>query len=251
MLILLFADRRGDLRVVLTVRSHLLRTFAGHVALPGGRADFLTETPFDTARREAFEEIGLPLESEQFPPPFSVEHLTELPCSLARTALGVRPCVAFLKDGSAALQGTDVEDNLIPRLEENEVASIFTVPLERFMSRRYTPLPGATEADENWYSGSWIKWNGTSWRAHEFQAPVWEKTTLRKYRVWGMTGRIMVDVARIAYGRDPDFAHNEEFGDEHMVRELHARGEMGEEAARKKDKGLAKREEVEVKKGNL
>jgi hypothetical protein len=39
-LVLLFADRRGDLRVVLTLRSPLLRTFAGQVALPGGKADF-------------------------------------------------------------------------------------------------------------------------------------------------------------------------------------------------------------------
>lgn len=35
-LLLLFADRRGDLRVVLTVRSAKLKSFAGHVAFPGG-----------------------------------------------------------------------------------------------------------------------------------------------------------------------------------------------------------------------
>ena len=55
-LILLFADRRGDLRVVLTIRSSGLKNYAGQAALPGGKSDTMQETPWLTARREAFEE---------------------------------------------------------------------------------------------------------------------------------------------------------------------------------------------------
>jgi peroxisomal coenzyme A diphosphatase NUDT7 len=44
-LILLYADRRGDLRVVITMRAASLRNFAGHAAFPGGKADTLQETP--------------------------------------------------------------------------------------------------------------------------------------------------------------------------------------------------------------
>lgn len=57
-------------------------------------------------------------------------------------------------------------------------------------------------------------------------APVWERATLRTYRVWGMTARIMVDTARIAYGHDPEFEHNTEIGDEVIVTEMQNAGDM-------------------------
>jgi 8-oxo-dGTP pyrophosphatase MutT (NUDIX family) len=44
-LVLLFADRWGDLRVVVTMRAASLRSFSGHAALPGGKADSKEETP--------------------------------------------------------------------------------------------------------------------------------------------------------------------------------------------------------------
>ena len=37
------------------------------------------------------------------------------------------------------------------------------------------------------------------------------------YRVFGLTARILVDAARIAYGRDPDFEFNEGIGEEELV----------------------------------
>jgi len=224
-LVLLFADRRGDLQVVLTLRSSKLRTFAGQVALPGGKADYLSETPVQTARREAWEEIGLPLDSNRLPKPFTIEHLTELPCSMARTALAVRPCVAFLKDESPN-RLADVEDLLIPKLQETEVDSVFAVSLERFLDR--TISVRGQEKQETWYQGHWTNWNGKQWRMHEFQAPVWEKTTLRKYRIWGMTARIMVDVARIAYGKDPEFDFSQHIGDEEMLVEQRKSGGLEE-----------------------
>lgn len=229
-LILLFADRRGDLRVVLTLRSAFLRTFAGQVALPGGRADYLEETPAQTARREAYEEIGLPLDQHHtLPAAFTVEHLTELPCSLAKTVVAVRPCVAFLRDNSPG-QTADVEDSLMPKLQEAEVASVFTVLLERFLMNTY-PLrvPGQDTVEERkWNDGKWLDSFGKPWRMQEFMAPIWEKTTLKTYRIWGMTGRIMVDVARIAYGRDPEFEFNTEFGDEEIIWHLHNDNQMKE-----------------------
>lgn len=44
-LILLYPDRWGDLRVVITMRAASLRSFSGHAALPGGKADTTEETP--------------------------------------------------------------------------------------------------------------------------------------------------------------------------------------------------------------
>lgn len=116
----------------------------------------------------------------------------------------------------------------MPRLQETEVASLFTVMLERFLHSTYPHrIPGTDRFEEKeWHTGQLLDWNGRGWWAQEFMAPVWEKATLRTYRVWGMTARIMVDTARIAYGHDPEFPYNTEFGDEMIVAEMQKAGEM-------------------------
>ncbi|OTA39241.1 hypothetical protein BTJ68_00806, partial [Hortaea werneckii EXF-2000] len=137
-LILLFADRAGDLRVVLTIRSSNLKSYSGQAALPGGKADTLNETPFQTARREAFEEIGLPLEKEHLPTGYEIEHLTELPANLAMTELGVRPCVAYLKtpEPFAGNRSPNAARDLLPKLDAKEVAAVFTAPFFNFLRER-------------------------------------------------------------------------------------------------------------------
>ena len=40
---------------------------------------------------------------------------------------------------------------------------------------------------------------------------------LERYRVFGMTARMLVDAARTAYGEEPEFEHNTHFGDEDMI----------------------------------
>ena len=49
---------QGEMHVILTRRAHTLRTHAGEVSFPGGRAE-PGEDAFTTAAREAHEEIGL------------------------------------------------------------------------------------------------------------------------------------------------------------------------------------------------
>jgi 8-oxo-dGTP pyrophosphatase MutT (NUDIX family) len=41
-----------------------------------------------------------------------------------------------------------------------------------------------------------------------------------RYRVFGMTARILVDCARVAYGEEPEYEHNSHFGDEEMMDRL-------------------------------
>ncbi|RPA86917.1 hypothetical protein BJ508DRAFT_372629 [Ascobolus immersus RN42] len=123
-LLLLYPSRTGTLRVVLTQRSSHLRSFPNQVALPGGHAE-PGETAFQTARREAWEEIGLPLgkefwvrrngsrsvlEGEQHERGddhldgkgrdgrirMRIEELGELECNVARNGKVVRPCVAVM-----------------------------------------------------------------------------------------------------------------------------------------------------------
>jgi 8-oxo-dGTP pyrophosphatase MutT (NUDIX family) len=273
-LILLFADRRGDLRVILTIRSAKLRNYAGQAALPGGKADFDSETAWQTARREAEEEIGLPCNDAGLPKGYTVEALTELPLNLAMTELGVRPCVAWLKTSNPS---SDIAKELLPKLDAREVAAVFTAPFEQFLKQT-----DQDAAEGDWYRGAWHSWYHEPWRMHMFHVPVSAKTVFKsseaentgldaetapcspaskapvlladraaqafgtqdtqpteqrnvkhkdaldmpRYRVFGMTARILVDAARVAYGREPEFEHNSHFGDEDMIARLMKMGRL-------------------------
>ncbi|KAK3671206.1 8-oxo-dGTP diphosphatase [Recurvomyces mirabilis] len=288
-LILLFADRRGDLRVVLTIRSTGLRNYSGQAALPGGKADSLQETPFYTARREAFEEIGLAMSDHKLPIGYEVEHLAELPTNLAMTELGVRPCVAFLKTPppSPRNQNPDAARDLLPKLDAKEVAAVFTAPFSNFLRERDLDEEARKTVPGEWYKGSWHSWHETAWRMHQFFVPVNPSSVFLadhkprqprvaeeqlsettgaemlppkpqskspasksaqsslqpplprsfyknaddplqqpRYRVFGMTARILVDCARVAYGEEPEFEHNSHFGDEDMIERLISIGRL-------------------------
>ncbi|RYP24743.1 hypothetical protein DL765_000289 [Monosporascus sp. GIB2] len=268
-LVLLFADRRGDLRVVITMRAASLRSFSGHAAFPGGKADSPLETPYQIARREAWEEIGLPMDDAKIPKPFRIEPLCSLPCNLARTDIVARPCVAFLhadnhdsSDGSRP--ALTVDEGMIPRLDAKEVAAVFSAPFHNFLKARDEEPSGFPGKDGgegkevapalppgDWYDGHWVQVHGQPWRVHNFHVPVDNQRVTRprrreggqaaladetdeqqeaaqpqRFLVWGFTGRILVDAARIAYAEEPEFEHNAHLGDEEMIQRLEAEGRL-------------------------
>ncbi|KAK4185508.1 NUDIX hydrolase domain-like protein, partial [Podospora australis] len=261
-LLLLYADKKGDLRVVITMRAASLRSFSGHAALPGGKADAVEETPYQIARREAWEEIGLPEDDSKIPAPFRIEHLCYLPANLARTELVVRPCVALLHTteppvpvGGELSSTPTVEESLIPRLDAKEVAAVFSAPFHNFLTEKDETDPPLPEGD--WYQGSWTTWHDEPWRMHFFYVPVTnqrvtkpkvrdgglaalgehgdeeesdakeDETMAPRYKVWGMTARILVDAATVAYGKKPEFEHNTHFGDEKIIEGLERLGRLG------------------------
>ena len=59
-LVPLYEDGDGDVRVVLTKRPAHMSTHAGDIVFPGGRVDDGDDGPEATAAREAWEEIALP-----------------------------------------------------------------------------------------------------------------------------------------------------------------------------------------------
>lgn len=126
-MIILFYGNKGELRVLLTKRSRSLRAFGGHVSLPGGKADSIDETPIEVARRESFEEIGLPLnDNELTSQGLKLEVLNSMPCYLSRTFLSVRPVVCLLKN----LQNENERIKKIKfNLNPGETSSIFSIPL--------------------------------------------------------------------------------------------------------------------------
>lgn len=56
-----------------------------------------------------------------------------------------------------------------------------------------------------------------------------------RYRVFGMTARILVDAARLAYGQEPEFEHNSEFGDERMIAQLRKMGRLAAVRGRREE----------------
>ncbi|ETN42912.1 uncharacterized protein HMPREF1541_02070 [Cyphellophora europaea CBS 101466] len=245
-LILLFADSKGDLRVVVTMRAATLSSYSGQAALPGGKSED-GETAFETARREASEEIGLSPIGANLPPPFRIEHLCEMPTNLAKTELVVRPCVAFIHshDPETGLDAS-VADKLLPVLDAREVAAVFSAPFKNFLYAEDLPSEGGPGNPRNWYKGMWTDWHQSRWRMHNFFVPVTNQIVakpkktegqkqaadhleaLERYRVFGMTARILVDAARYAYEQEPTFEHNSHFGDEDMIGRLRRIGRLGD-----------------------
>lgn len=246
-LVLLFSDKKGDLRVVVTMRASSLSSYSGQAALPGGKAEE-GETAVACARREAREEIGLPESNDKLPKPFKIEYLCEMPTNLAKTELVVRPVIAYLHSYDEETgQTANVGEHLLPRLDAQEVAAVFSAPFKNILYK--TDLPGEPDLPgkpSDWYRGSWTDWHQHRWRMHNFFVPVTNQTVtkpkntdtqkiaadhlegLNRYRVFGMTARILTDAARVAYGQEPEFEHNSHFGDENMITRLRRLGRLGE-----------------------
>ncbi|KFX95865.1 hypothetical protein V490_03642 [Pseudogymnoascus sp. VKM F-3557] len=231
-LLLLFADRRGDLRVVVTMRAASLRNYSGHAALPGGKADTLEETPFQIARREAFEEIGLPMDDSKLPKSIRIEHLCQLPFNLAKTELAVSPCVAYLHSDGA--NGETAEEAMIPTLDAKEVAAVFSAPFHNFLKLQDEVPEGETVpgSKSDWYEGSWVDWHdGYRWRVHNFYVPVNnQKVTKPKVREGGLKA-IAEQLEEEEEAGMERYKHNEHYGDEKLMETLFKIGRMGEKKA--------------------
>ena len=52
--------------------------------------------------------------------------------------------------------------------------------------------------------------------------------TVGRFKVWGMTARILVDAARIAFGKEPEFEHNDHYGDEKIILMAEKEGSFAE-----------------------
>ena len=158
---------------------------------------------------------------------------------------------------------------MIPRLDAKEVAAVFSAPFHNFLRsedevREGDKVPGKRS---DWYDGKWIDWFEGRWKMHNFHVPInnqkvskpkvreggqaafaeeledEEADGMQRYKVWGMTARMLVDATRLAYGEEPDFEvsrilfridqanelkHNTHHGDEKMIENLYKMGRLGE-----------------------
>lgn len=175
-LVCLFHDDNGDLRVFLTKRATSLSSHSGEVALPGGKRDEGDASNAETALREAQEEIGLDsslVRVVAYLEPFLSKHL-----------LRVTPVVALLLDRSKL--------SLTPNA--GEVDAIFDAPLEMFLKDQ------KHRCEER-------EWIGLAYRVHYFDF----ETDNEKYTIWGMTSAILIRCASVIYQRAPEFEMSPEF----------------------------------------
>jgi 8-oxo-dGTP pyrophosphatase MutT (NUDIX family) len=128
---------RGEPTVLLTRRTEHLRSHAGQISFPGGKAEPEDEDAAATAVREAREEVGLS--------PEHVEVIGTLPIYTTVTAFLVTPVVALITPGF----------DLHP--DPYEVAEAFEVPLAFLMNPAHHERRAFESGDERreFYSMPW------------------------------------------------------------------------------------------------
>jgi 8-oxo-dGTP pyrophosphatase MutT (NUDIX family) len=151
----MIVERGGEARIPLIVRGHDAPVHSSQVALPGGRAEPGDADIIATARREAFEELAVPLDA-----PVVLGTLDDVPTP---SGFMVTPVVFSLADH-------------IPFTPcEREVAGWFEVPLDLFADTSIAEVIGERE------------WRGIMYTLRGY--PFGDR------KIWGATARILEDLA--------------------------------------------------------
>ncbi len=111
-------------RVILGRRARHLSLHPGEIAFPGGKRESADRGPWDTALREAREEVGLL--------PALVTPLAELPPQVTRTSYRLFPCVGRVPEQLALQAAPEEFDSLLlPPLQDFAEAGRFHLkPME-------------------------------------------------------------------------------------------------------------------------
>ncbi|OJA14061.1 hypothetical protein AZE42_09088 [Rhizopogon vesiculosus] len=154
----------------------------------GGKVEPQDLTAEDTARREAFEEIGIAQDHERVPLLCVVEPF------LAGEQIVVTPVVVLILDKT-----------MQPNINESEVASIFSQPLASFLASSFPfPQDRATADPSKPYhtTTDWTWSEGGTFRMHSFLTGR-ESDGVKP--VFGLTAGILIHIAILGYRRRPDF----------------------------------------------
>ncbi len=141
------------LQVLFTKRASHLKHHPSQVSFPGGKVEKHDCSLIDTALREAFEEIGLPRNATRV--------IGQLPAYETISGFHITPIVAI------------VSGEQIYQIDENEVAEIFQVPLEYFL----------TTDDHHVFKSCR---NGKPHNVHFL--------SYKQYSIWGATAVILKDL---------------------------------------------------------
>lgn len=110
-----FIIRLSFIDILLTKRSAVLDDHAGQVSFPGGRIDDKDSNPIETAKRESFEEVGIKNKD--------IEVIGSLDVFQTGTGFRIIPIIGI------------VSENIDYQINQNEVESIFHLPLDYLMDK--------------------------------------------------------------------------------------------------------------------
>lgn len=168
-------ERPDGLHVLLEVRAAGLKQ-GGEVCFPGGRAE-PGETFEACALRETCEELAIPARE------IEVIGKTDFLCQPGRSL--IQPVLGVVSPaGYAAMQPSPAE-----------VAEVFTVPLDFLRStepKQYTYQLKAQIPEDFPYEAVGIP-RSYRWSSGEAEVPIWHYDG---HVIWGMTGRILLDIVR-------------------------------------------------------
>jgi 8-oxo-dGTP pyrophosphatase MutT (NUDIX family) len=242
-MVLLFLGNEGELRVVLTKRSRSLKSFSGHISLPGGKADNGLESEFQCARREMDEEIGISRNNSYLKNKFgfTLDELKTLPAYLARTFLAVAPCIGYINWHEDVEHTERRLRNLV--LNPGESASVFSVPLRDFLQPKSEVFKMKECLKQSHIR---TKWAGLPWNLRSFVFPLYNKHEInwlqeiddlssasedethedqefdvRTRNCWGLTANILHDVAEIVYHGKTNI-----IGEEDLIWSLYNHGQI-------------------------
>ncbi|AMD19012.1 HBR111Cp [Eremothecium sinecaudum] len=248
-LVLLFIGNRGELRVLLTKRSRRLNSFSGQVSLPGGKADNESETFEAIARREAQEEIGLPSSDEVLLNNYGLKLDSvsrEIPHYLSQTFLSVKPWVCFLynaqTDNEKKFEIPLTMKRVFTKLNPGETSSVFSIPLSDLIFHEVSNPRGEKEyvRHEEYIA----KWGGIAWKIRHYYYSlnnIYDVPWLNEVddlssddgiytnekncrHVWGLTAKILHDIAMVAEGiMDPE-QQETSIGHEELIHGLYEFG---------------------------
>lgn len=167
-------ESEGSIHVLFEVRSKNLTSQPGEICLPGGRIEE-NESFEATALRETCEELGIC--------PEKVELLGSAAPLITPFRYALHPFVGLLKDFSFL---ADIHMNA------DEVAEVFSVPLDWFMTHPPQEYAITTQFDfpEDFpyhliQNGRQYAWKSTTYPVHFY--------TYGHYIIWGMTAKIISD----------------------------------------------------------
>ncbi|TXT13163.1 hypothetical protein VHUM_01564 [Vanrija humicola] len=196
-------QRPGEdgLRVLLTTRAKHLRRNPSQTALPGGQRDATDPSAAFNARREAYEEVGLPASHP------SVHMLTVLDPILTVLPLNapfkhhivVTPVVAFIDDPALV-------DTLVPN--PDEVDCIFDHPLGAVWTGEPEDAakPGLVEHGGEWWPHGEDYHRMHVGSEHSGRADA-QRFRTRHSPIKGFTSNVLISAAAVAYAAEPAYGH--------------------------------------------
>jgi len=171
----------GQIAVLFEVRSTQLSWQPGEICFPGGRIEVEDGSPQVTAVRETQEELALSA--------MEIRVLGPLQEIISPIGVRLHPYVGFLSPLHP----------IIP--SENEVAEVFTVPLEFLLQNEPTiaHMEMGTRPLED-FPFSLISEYSKDWRARKTYQVLFYK--YEKYVIWGLTAQVLQEFLQICKAID-------------------------------------------------